>query len=146
MEHSNSPSLDEGRGYLIVRTTTARGAIPISDARVDIRNQLPEDNEAAGDVILSLLTDRDGSTGPIPLPAPPKAYSQRPDSERPPYATYHIEVRKNGYGDETFIGVPIFDGITAIQTVDLIPLPENGKENGFAPYNSSFTETEAPNL
>ena len=137
---------NEGVGFLIVRATTARGAIPVEGARVNVRNALPEDTAERGDVVASELTGRDGATSPLPLSAPPKSNSQSPDAPSPPYAVYFIEVKKNGYYDATFLGVPIFDGITAIQTVHLIPVSENATQDGFSPYDSRIYETQSPNL
>ena len=39
-----------------------------------------------------------------------------------------------------------FDGITSIQSVDLIPLPENGREEGLTPSDTQFFEGENPDL
>ena len=135
-----------GVGYLIVRVTTARGAIPLEDAEVSVRNELPELSPEAGDVLLSVRTGRDGSTPVIPLEAPPKANSQIPDNGLPVLQRYQIEVRRSGYRDEDYVGVPIFDGITAIQTVDLLPLPENVASDGFSPYSGRLTETPENSL
>ena len=42
------------------------------------------------------------------------------------YALYQAEVTLEGYFDQNYFGIPVFDGITAIQPAILIPLPENG--------------------
>ena len=42
--------------------------------------------------------------------------------------------------------VPIFDGITSFQIVEMIPLPQNGFENGRSPDEERFFEGENPDL
>ena len=60
---------NSGTGYLIVRVTTARGAIPLAGAQVDIRDYEDENTAAPvtqGDIIASLVSGRDGNTPKIP--------------------------------------------------------------------------------
>ena len=134
-----------GTGYLVVHVTTARGAIPIEGAQVSIRNLYPEGTPDRGDVIASLVSGKDGNTAIIPLTAPARAGSMKPGGPRP-YAIYNAEIRTEGFYDQTYTGIPIFDGITAIQPVDLIPLPENGQTDSYTPDGTRFFESEAPNL
>lgn len=141
LQSTPSRSPDGGTGYLIVRVTTARGAIPLEDAQVDVRNEDMEFSDHAGDVLVSIRSGRDGDTPLIPLEAPLRTLSQSPGSTVPVYGRYQIEVRRTGYFDQSYLGVPIFDGITAIQTVDLIPLPENAAPDGFSEHLRSYTET-----
>lgn len=139
---------DPGTGYLAVRVTTARGAIPLEGARVQIR-RLPESPSGAEqDLIRSAVTERDGKIPLVPLPAPPKEESLRPsDSKRKPYALYLLEVRLEGYHAQTYNGVPIFDGVIAVQTVDLIPLSEEEATDGFSSDGERFIEApDANNL
>ena len=136
---------DMGTGYLIVHVTTARGAIPLEGAQVDIRSYPPDGTEGQGDVIASLVTQRDGNTLPYPLPAPPRADSMRPGNGRP-YSVFLIEVHEDGYYSQTYSNVPIFDGIVAIQPADLIPLPENERTDSRTPDGERFFESTAPDL
>ncbi len=130
-----------GTGYLIVRATTARGAIPLESARVTVRNRLPEFEEGRGDAILSAVTDRSGSTARLSLPAPPKADSVTPGNAKP-YASYDIEVFLDGYYQHRYYGIPIFDGITAVQQADLIPLPDNAFPDGITPDGTLYFRTD----
>ena len=143
----NVPS-DTGIGYLILQVTTARGAIPLEGATVNVRNQSKNPYEESQDLRYSTVTGRDGKTAPLSLSAPPREMSQQPESGgAPPYATYLAEVRLEGYFAEYYIGIPIFDGITAIQSVDMIPLPENGRPDGYTSEGERFFESSsAPNL
>ena len=141
----SQPSDQQGMGYLIVRVSTARGAIPLEGAQVDIRTNPPDLTAGRGDVIASLTSGRDGRTSPLPLPAPPRAQSMQPGNGQP-FSTYNIEVYLEGYTNQTYQNVPIFDGVVAIQPAILIPLPENGRTDSRTPDGERFFESEAPNL
>ena len=133
-----------GTGYLIVRVTTASGAIPLEGAQVGIREYSPE-AEGGGDFVATLISGSDGSTEVISLPTHPKSESLVAGNGIP-YSTYVAEVRLEGYSDQTFIGIPIFDGIVAIQPVNMIPLPENGKALPDTNESNRFFETAGNDL
>ena len=134
-----------GLGYMIVRVTTARGAIPLEGALVTVSNYSPEFESGRGDVIAVYKTDRSGVTEKFSLPAPPRALSMSPGNGKS-YQTYNISVAKDGYYSQSYINAPVFDGITSIQTADMIPLPDNGQTDNFDPDGNRFFETENPNL
>lgn len=144
-ERRENGNQTQGQGYLVVHVTTARGAIPLEGAQVNVRNYLPEFEAERGDVIASLVSGRDGNTEPLPLPAPPKSESLRPGTEKP-YSSYNVEVVLEGYYTQNYANVPIFDGIAAIQPADLIPLPENGRTDSRTPDSDRFFESTAPDL
>ena len=119
-----------GTGYLILHVTTAGGAIPLEGAKIDVKTYTPEADSAPqtrGDTIASPVTGTDGNTVRIPLSTPPKALSESPSSVAP-YALYSADVTLDGYYTQSYAGIPIFDGITSIQPVILVPLPENGTQ------------------
>ena len=66
----------------------------------------------------------------VALSTPARTDSFTP-SDIPPFSTYNIVVEAQGYGSANYNHVPIFDGITAFQQADLIPLPANGSPDGF---------------
>ena len=106
-------------GYLVVRVTTALGAIPLENAAVTIRG-----NESSNEtVIYSLSTNSDGHTERIALPTPPKSNSATPNSEKP-YATYSVDVFADGYIPLHLSNVPVFSSIISIQPAIMIPLIE----------------------
>ena len=144
-ERNELVSDDVGQGYLIVHVTTARGAIPLEGARVNVRRSDPTTEAPRGDVIASQVSGRDGNTATRTLAAPPRANSQHPNGKRP-YAPYHIEVSLEGFFKQSYANVPIFDGIVAIQPADLIPLPENGRTDSRTPDGERFFESTAPDL
>ena len=123
-----------GTGYLVVRVNTASGAIPVPGATVAIRNGTSWENGNKGAVLQILRTNSDGNTPRVFLPAPPRENSTKPGS-MVPYAPYQIDVVADGYYRQYFTGVPIYDGITSIQTATLIPLADN-------PGNESIIETD----
>lgn len=130
-----------GTGYLIVRVTTASGAIPLEDALVTIR----EYNQDNNDIVTVQKTNSSGLTERVALPAPPKFLSLGSGRGKA-YSTYYIEVQKENYIPQHYINVPIFDGITAMQNADMIPYPENGQTDRYNPYTNNFYESENPNL
>ena len=108
-----------GLGYMIVRVTTARGAIPLENAAVTVRG-----NESANEnVLYSLSTNSDGLTERISLPAPPKSNSETPNAQKP-YATYSVDVFADGYVPLHLSNVPVFSSIISIQPAIMIPLIE----------------------
>ncbi len=133
------------KGYLIVHATTARGTIPLEGVMISVRNYLDEPELSRGGVVAARVTGRDGNTERIDLPAPPMAESMTAGNPRP-YAVYNLEATLEGYRSQSYIGLPIFEGITAVQPVDMIPLPENGTSDPYRPTEDRFFETEAPRL
>ncbi|MBQ3527426.1 MAG: hypothetical protein IJA52_02605 [Clostridia bacterium] len=106
---------NSGQGSLKVQAIAADGAFPVEGATVFISDGV------TGEFIASLRTDSSGFTEKISLPAPSRELSQSPDNVLP-YSTYTVQVIKEGYNGVSDLTVPIFDGITAIQKANLIPL------------------------
>ncbi len=146
MEERIPTETEAGEGRLIVHVTTARGSIPLEGAQVSILKDTGDQNTPPGEVIATLTSGRDGNTPILTLPAPPRSQSLRPTNGAPPFSTYHIEVRLEGYFNQDYIQVPIFDGIVAIQPADMIPLPENGRTDSRTPDGNRFFESSAPEL
>ncbi len=106
-------------GYLILRVTSAEGAIPIYQAAATVR-ELRENGEEG--LIRVLSTDRSGLTAPIPVETPPASESLVPGFKKP-YAEITAEVAAAGYETVIIPSIPIYPGITSIQPVNMIPLP-----------------------
>lgn len=136
-----------GQGKLVFQITTAGGAIPLEGAEVTLR-QSRGPTDAGGDVLSVLYSGRDGKTEVLTLPAPARGYSLEParDGAPVPYALYNADVRMDGFYKQSYIRIPVFDGITSIQRASLIPLPENGFEGGTRPDGETFYEGESPDL
>lgn len=118
-EKTNPAPLQNGYGHLIVRVSTALGAIPLEKAVVHIRGS-SEDNSG---VIYSLLSDRDGLTEKVSLPTPPRSASLSP-SPSPPFSAWGIEVTKEGYIPVFFQGVPVYPDTVSVQPAVLVPRGE----------------------
>ena len=136
---------EKGYGYMIVRVTTARGAIPLENAIVTVHNYDPEFEGGRGDVIAVYTTDPSGLTERFALPAPPRELSMTPGNGKS-YETYNLSVTKEGYYQQYYANVPVFEGITAIQNADMIPLPDNGQTDNARIDDNFFFETENPAL
>ncbi|MBO7250294.1 MAG: hypothetical protein J6V42_03370 [Clostridia bacterium] len=119
---------DTGTGYLLVKVSTALGAIPIEGALVTVRAQ----EQKNSDVIYSLKSDRNGLTDKIPLAAPNIKESEAPGGALP-YSLYSVDVLRDGYIPLKLSNVAIFDSITSIQPAVLVPLPDNEYTDSFDP-------------
>ena len=128
---NNSPpdsANTQGLGYRVVKVSTARGAIPLEDASVNIRGAEKENSN----VILSLRTDSAGRTERVALPAPPRRLSESPGAILP-YALYSVDVFKEGYYDLHFNNVAVFDSITSVQPAIMIPMADNKYTDSYDP-------------
>ena len=130
-----------GIGYLQVRVSTAQSAIPLENAQVIVRSSA----EQGGTIVNTVISDQSGLTPRIALVTVPRSYSQTPGNIQPFY-TYHIDVSKEGYYTQYYQNIPVFDGIAAVQSVEMIPLPQNGYEIGNTPDSNRFFEGENPDL
>lgn len=122
------PDTAGGVGYLIVRVSTALGAIPLADALVTVRGS---EAQTSG-VIYSQLTNSSGITQKISLPAPNIRESESPGYPRP-YSLYSVDVSKEGYLPLKLENVAIFDSITSIQPAVMVPLADNSYIDSFTP-------------
>ena len=125
-------------GYLVVKVSTARGAIPLEGAAVNIRGE--GENSA---ILYSLTTNSDGATERVSLPAPSRLSSEVPGNAKP-YATYSIDVFKEGYLPLSFQGVPVFSSILSVQPAVMIPSPDGTRDERFPPTpNNAVIEEDA---
>ena len=128
-----------GEGYLVVRVSTASGAIPLSGAQVVIRGG----EESNSNFYRATYSGASGLTEKIALPAPLRSLSQDPSANgEKPYSLYSIDVFNDGYADLFFVNVPVFDTITSIQPANMRPKPDNEYSDNFAPYDSQINEGE----
>ena len=103
---------------LQVRVYTARGAVPIQNAVVTITGKNPDH-----DLQYVALTDENGFSPPVVLPAVDRKLTLQP-SENIPVTTYDVLVVAPGYFRVRNRNVPVYGGTSAVQPVELIPLPE----------------------
>ena len=144
----NAAAPMSGRGKLVFQITTAGGAIPLEGAEIILRNFSSVADGGNGEVVAVLYSGEDGKTEVLTLPAPARSLSLEParDGAPVPFALYDAEVNLDNYYTQSYIRIPIFDGITSIQRASLIPLPENGYSQGFRPDGEKFYEGENPDL
>ncbi len=137
-----------GQGKLVFQITTAGGAIPLEGAEIILRKFSSVADGGSGEVVAVLYSGGDGKTEVLTLPAPARGLSLEParDGAPVPFALYDAEVNLDNYYTQSYIRIPIFDGITSIQRASLIPLPESGYSEGLRPDGEKFYEGESPDL
>ncbi len=114
----SSPSANTQTGYLKVMVTLADKSMPIEGASV-----LVTENDDGKQILRYFgFTNESGETPTISLPAPPVENSEAPKGKNV-YAVYDIRTDAPGYRTVINRGVPIFEGITSIQNIQLNPLP-----------------------
>ncbi|MEG1447768.1 MAG: hypothetical protein RR048_06490 [Oscillospiraceae bacterium] len=112
-------------GKLVIKAYTARRAFPVEGSIVEVAKVFP-----TGKYIISrTTTNESGMTDTLLLPTARKPMSLEP-GEPKPYATYTVTVYDPRFVPTRISNVPVFDDITSVQTVDLIPPAANstGKE------------------
>ena len=130
--------MEEGRGYISVSVRTAGGALPVQGALITVSRT--DD----GSVIAVTLSDDGGMGESIELPAPPKENSLSP-GDKEVSSLYTVDTDKEGYYHVINAGIPVFDGVTAIQQVLLVPIAKGS--NKLEPYDlTRFENGGAPNL
>ena len=81
------------------------------------------------------VTDQSGKTELFTLSAPPRSLAEDSENREPTYAEYNILTEADGFLPTINMGAAVFDGLTSIQNVNLIPK---------TPYNENdsniFTE------
>ena len=125
---------NNGSGTLVVQVSISRGSIPVQGATVTISD--------GNNPISTLTTDNSGRTEPLSLPAPSASFSQTPGSSTRPYSVYNIRIEHPGYYPEELTNVPVFDKISSIQPVSLIPLAEGE----LSPNELNINESQSPRL
>ena len=133
---------DQNYGRLVVRVSAASGAVPVSGATVIIRSS---QNKPPVTVLASLVTDESGLTDPILVLTPPAAESLSPGG-RQPFAEISTEVSADGYFTSSNLNIPIYPGITSIQPVTLIPLPDSEINGQQSEANVFHNDAQQPNL
>lgn len=108
-------------GGLIFKASEGAGALPVANVIVRIKGS-EEENRF---VVYSVLTDIDGMTPRLLLPAPKSEYSKTPRSSEAGYSLYDAEISANGYYPKRIYGIPIFPNVDTVQSINMIPLSQN---------------------
>ena len=130
------------KGYIIVKVSTPSGAIPIEGATVIVQGKDNENN----DILISLLTDRSGLTEKIELPTVPRSLSEAPSPTNRPYSIYNLDVFKEGYYPQHYTGVPVFEGIVAVQNANIVPISSFDARDPYYSEGQVFDEYENSDL
>jgi len=112
-----------GKGYIIVQLSKEQEALPITSAKIKIRDQKTKE------VIFETDSgvDESGRSEIIELDAPDKNLSLEPTNKTYiPYARYDVLVNAEGYNNVLIEGVSIFDETTSIQNVSLTEIIKIG--------------------
>ena len=129
---------EQGKGYITVNVRTAGGALPVEGALVTVSSS---DN---GTVVAVTVTDRAGLGEIIELPTPPKSNSLAPNGGEVS-SFYTVDTDKDGFYHVVNANIPIFDGVTSIQTVLLVPIAVG--DSPLQPNDlTRFENSELPNL
>lgn len=110
------------RGSISFRIYTARGALPVKGAVCVVSKKFGGEPH----VIFTQITDESGLTKEMPLPAPSRSLSQKPENSVMPYALYDATIKADGYSTVELTNIPVFDGVSSVQRVAMIPANENG--------------------
>ena len=105
-----------GYGTLVFQVTGEGGAFPVAGATISL--QKPLDDRISFSV--ELVTDESGKTVPVSLPAPSRNISQSPNGGVA-FSTYEATVSAPNLAPARIVGLPIFDGVTTLQPVQLSP-------------------------
>ena len=133
---------DQNYGRLVVRASAASGAVPVPNATVIVRSS---ENGIPVRVLGVLTTDESGITFPLAIATPPLSESLSPGGKHP-FSEISAEITADGYYTSVNINIPIYPGITSIQPVNLITLPDS--QIGKLPSHDVVFQNDAqkPNL
>ena len=109
----------EDFGTLSVITSSANSSLPIEGSLVRISGTEEENSY----IDYSLVTDVDGLSKRVKLPAPSKKYSLSPSAPEIPFGLYRVEVRNLGFFTKIIENVPVFSGVNTSLPVNMIPSP-----------------------
>ncbi len=104
-------------GYIILQARTAQDALPLSDVKIRILDQL-------GNLVYELTTDESGETAKVPLETISRDFSQNPYYTETPYISYFVTAQKSGFQTLSVSDIPIYEGETAILPLALLPMED----------------------
>jgi len=116
---NGGPELTD-RGNLQVGLFAESVGRPVGNARISIT---PKGEPA--NIIDELITDSNGQSPSVILPAPPLDFSMEPSEQ--PYSEYDLNITADGFAPFRIEGVQVFPDATALQNTTLNPLTEYGQ-------------------
>ena len=111
----------QSTGSLIVETTTdpAIGPLrPLPGIQITVKER-----QATGErIVAQLVTNANGQTPVIQLPAPPSELTEEPQTTETPFSPYIIEAQGENVIPTQINGTQIFSTIRSIQPIRLTPV------------------------
>lgn len=105
-----------GEGYLQVRAYTSDALLPLEGTAISAL-------DTNGNLLAARLTDKSGRIKPIRVEVPVAADSRNPDYEGQPFTTVVVRAQHPQYEQIRVNQVQIFDGITTMQPLEMVPIP-----------------------
>lgn len=105
----------ESDGGLIVIVTTFRGLYPVENAKVNVFTGIIENPN----IVDTDTTGLSGKTKKFVLKTQDKSLSEKAGENKTPFTTYNISVNADGYVEQVNMDIPVFEGITTLQKVNL---------------------------
>lgn len=116
-QNNNNTNNSECLGNLVFQVSSARGALPIPKAIVQLSRQLSPDIY----YYKELITDNSGKTSPLCVFTPEKSLSLSPHNSKP-YYSYRAIIDADGYRKVRLDDIRVFEGVTSVQPVYLEPV------------------------
>ena len=113
-------------GTLVTRVFTGRAELPIAGASVSV---VKKDGDRLLDLLTMQVSNRGGDTEAYIIDTPEPEQSQSPGNPAP-YALVDLWVDRQGFQLLVVEDVPIFPGVTSVQDLPLVPMPEDGGRGG----------------
>ncbi len=123
-------NINNQRGTLRFRVYTAREALPVTGAKIEVTKIIGNDKHT----FYKLTTDISGNTSIVYLPAPSSELSQQPENTTQPYALYDAYITADNFGDVSIKNLPIFDGILSEQSIAMVPMVAGGTPEQITEY------------
>ncbi len=115
---------NRGTGTILFRVYTAHEALPIENAVCKVTKVFNGNTHT----FYTLITDESGRTTTEPLPAPSSELSQNSENTVQPFSLYDATVTREGYADVELKEIPVFDGVSSVQQVTMIPVINSARE------------------
>ncbi|MCD7812382.1 MAG: carboxypeptidase regulatory-like domain-containing protein [Ruminococcus sp.] len=137
-EYVSEESIGTEKGYIQVNVRTGDDSEPIQGADVQV-TAVVDGNLM---ILASGATDESGAAPLFEVPVPSISYSQTPDPTVRPYSLFDVSVTARGFFNARSVDVPVFEGITSVQSFSMIPTPlfMNSGDETVTSYN------QEPNL
>ena len=104
-------------GYISILAITSNAEIPLSDVAITVTS-------TDGTALAMRVTDRNGLTPSIEIPAPEQSASQQPDTGILPYTAVNVYARREGFEQIENENLQIFPETVTRLILKMIPLSE----------------------